>query len=251
MPDFCCCLLEFMATDKPPSTMSNTFELLFTSMIIACGLILNYRYWKKLLEEKRSMPINRRGNVIEPVMSWFCILQMIFWPYDLLLLWSSTNRIISTDVISNWMCNIFFVVMKSGRMCIAYNSLFVALIRYVHIVHHKTSNQWNYKKEAKWCKIASIVIPIAMEALGFFTHGFSQFEDIEEIRDCLALPRVSNSSIIQDHHVPSDGANWTMRYLPISLVHTLSYAYVTISAIVFMNITEAILYLFVFRKMKR
>jgi len=247
----CSCLIEFMATDKPPSTMSNTFELLFISIVIACGVTLNNRYWKKLQEEKRSMPINRRGNVIEPVMSWFCILQMIFWPYDLLLLWSSTNRILSSDVISNWICSILFAVLKSGRMCIAYNSLFVAIIRYIHIVHQKKSNQWNYKNAAKWFKIASIVVPIALEVLGSFTHGFTQLKDIEEIRDCLALPRVSNITLIQDHHVPSDAANWTMRYLPVSLVHALSYAYVTITAIVFMNITEAFLYLFVFRKMKR
>ena len=244
-------MVEFMAMEKPPSAMSNIFELLFILMITALGVILNYRYRKKLLEEKRSVPFNRRGNVIEPVMSWFCILQIIFWPHELLLFWSLSNQIISSDDISNWTCNILFMAVISGRMCIAYNSLFVALIRYVHIVHHKISNQWSYKNAAKWFKLAGIIIPLAMEVLGLLTHGITGYNDTEEIQECLASSSVSNSSINNYHRVPSDVPHWTMQYLPVSLVNALSYVYVTITAIVLINITEAILYLLVFRKIKR
>jgi len=184
-------------------------------------------------------------------MNWFCILQVIFWPYDILLFWSTTNEIVSSDDMPPWFCKILLILLKSGRMCIAYNSLFVAFIRYVHIVHYKVSNQWNYENSAKRFKIASIGIPIAMEILGYFTHGYTQFTELEEIKECLASPTVSSSSTNDVLLVPWDGANWTLRYLPASLVHAISYAYVTITTIVFINITEAILYLFVFRHMKR
>ena len=243
---FCLCFLKFMESEKPPSAISVIFELLFQSIIIGCGVIVNFRYWKKLLEEKRSMPINRRGNVIEPVMNWFCILQMIFWPYDLLLLWSITNQVLPNDAVPEWLCMIMLGSVKAGRMCIAYNSLFVAFIRYIHIVHYKKSNQWNYEQLSKWFKIASIGIPLAMEVLGNFTHGFTRYKDIEEIQECLESNKISNGLL-----VPSIVANWTMQYLPVSLVHAISYAYVIITSMVFLNIPEALLYLFVFRQMKR
>ena len=247
----CICLIELMVPEKPSSANATIFEFIFISLVIVCGVVVNCRFRKKLHEEKQSMPIGRRGNVIEPVMNWFCILQVIFWPYDLLLIWSTTNQIISSDDIPPWMCKILLILMKSGRICIAYNSLFVAFIRYVHIVHYKVANQWNYENAAKWFKIASIGIPIAMETVGYLTHGYTQFIEIDEVQECLTSHIVSNSSINDALLVPWDGANWTMRYLPASLVHAISYAYVTITTIVFMNITEAILYLFVFRRMKR
>ena len=87
------CLLKTFI-DDPVATWSTILEFLFSVLIGVCGVIVNYRYRQKLQEEKRNTPAGRKGNVIEPIMRWYCILQMIFWPYELLLLWITTNEVI-------------------------------------------------------------------------------------------------------------------------------------------------------------
>ena len=136
-------------------------------------------------------------------------------------------------------------------MCIAYNSLLVALIRYIHIVHDKTSNQWNYERAAKIFKLASIYVPIAMEAIGNLSHGFSQFAQLETIRECIGLPARLNTSNTSEQPLPGLLVNWTLNYLPVSLVTSMSYTYVIVSVIVSSNIVEAYFYLQIFKKMKR
>ena len=80
--------------DDSVSTLSTVLDFVFSVLISVCGVIVNYRFRKKLKEEKRNTPPGRKGNVIEPIMSWYCILQMIFWPYELLLLWMGFNGVI-------------------------------------------------------------------------------------------------------------------------------------------------------------
>jgi hypothetical protein len=95
----------------------------------------------KLREEKRKTPIGRKGNVTEPIMRWYCKLQMIYWAYQLLYLWGIVNGIIPFEFMNGWWCTASSTVIKLGRMCIGWNSLFVALIRYIYIVHRQKSNQ--------------------------------------------------------------------------------------------------------------
>ena len=149
----CICFYKFIV-DEPVTIPSVTFSFVLSVIIIITGWILNYIFWNRLRIQKKETPHGRKGNVIEPVMSWFCILQSCFWPYQLLILWINTNEIIPTDSLPPWLCHIQFSILKLGRLSLSYNSAFVAFIRYVYIVHGKTSNQWNYERAAKRFKIA-------------------------------------------------------------------------------------------------
>jgi len=236
---------------QPVTILSTVLEFICILIVVICGLFLNAKFWRNLQEEKRSRIIGRRGNVIEPVMSWFTILQMIFWPYALFLLWVNSNEIIPSDSLPSELCALLFRSMRIGRMCIAYNSLFVALIRYIYIVKHKTSNQWNYEKVSKWFQIASIVVPITMETLGLFTITLEEFKSMGQIKECLSFPKTENTTVDVEHLTPSPFANLTLQYLPASLVHVLYYIYMTITLVVFLNIGEVFLYFQIFRHMKR
>ena len=173
--------------DDPVSTLSTALDFLFSVLISVCGVIVNYRFRQKLKEEKRNTPAGRKGNVIEPIMSWYCILQMIFWPYELLFLWICFNGVITSDQMPSWLFYLLFLLMRSGRMCIAYNSLFVAFIRYLYIVHRQKANQWNFERTSRWFQIASISIPVVLETLYFFTSDFSEYSTLSDrFDDCLA-----------------------------------------------------------------
>ena len=246
---FCLCLLKFHS--NPGTSASTILELIVVLIIIGIGIIVNSRFRTKLQIEKKQTPIGRRGNVVAPIMSVFCQLQIVFWPLDLLLLWEITNEIVPVDLVHPRVCALLVMTLKSGRMCIAYHSLFVALIRYIHIVHDKTLNQWNYERAAKCFKFFSIIVPIAMELLGNLTYGSGHFTLIKEIRGCMGLSEQEETNVNLEELIPSELVRWTMTYLSAPLVKTLSYIYVIATVIVSSNIVEAYLYLRIFQKMKR
>ena len=232
------------------TVLSTVFGLSLSVIIIAAGLTLNHRFWKKLRLEKKQTPLGRKGNVIEPVMSWFCILQSLFWPSQLLYLWINTNEIIPSDKLPPWLCHTLFTVLKFGRMCICYNSAFVAFIRYVHIVHHQTSNQWNYERTAKRFKFASIAIPIFMETVGAFTHSPALMaKNVEEVNKCLLDSSTSNITLSIESAKPF-AIELTLQYLPSSAVNLISYVYIALSGLVCLNLAEVFLYLRIFHTMK-
>ena len=251
MPDrFCICLYKTMI-DEPVSTLSTVLEFLFSVVISIFGVLVNYKFRKKLQEERRNRPAGRKGNVIEPVMRWFCILQIMFWPWELLHIWIDFNEIVPSDQLPSWWCYIVFYTIKAGRMCVAYNSLFVAIIRYVYIVHQQRSNQWNFEKVGKWFQIASIAIPISMETIGVFTDPYSQYSNSSDrFKDCIVFYEGSN---VTNNYEPPKPATveLTMHYLPDAFVMTIYYIYVAISMVVLFNITEAYLYFKIFRSIKR
>ena len=251
MGDFCICL-EHLITMKGTHIVLSVLELLFLSIIIIIGVVVNSIYRKKLFQEKKNMPIGRKGNVIEPVMSLFCVLQIAYWPYTLINIWLTRNAIISSESLPLWLCYLRWGLQKAGRICLGYNSLFVALIRYIHIVHLETSNQWNYENMARRFKIASVGFPMTMEVWGYFFHGYSQFKDIPKFKDCLATsPDANISAFALETLIPSASARWTRNYLPDYISDVMSVAYVAVSVAGAMNIIEAFLYLAIFRNMKR
>ena len=250
---YCNCFYQFII-DDPVTVTSTIFSSALSLIIIIIGIFLNYKLWLKLSNEKRSRPLNRKGNVIEPVMSWFCIQQILFWPFTLCYLWINTNEILSAERLPSWLCHVFFNTMKFGRMSIAYNSVFVAMARYIYIVHEQSANQWDYLKTAKRLKIASIVTPFIMEILGALTVEipYSILQDLDRVKGCLLA---SN-----DSEITTDGDEETlqpllvglsMQYLPSSLVHVISYCYLLVTGLVLLNFAEGYFYTRIFQTMKR
>ena len=143
MPDiFCTCLYASYAEHKPISNYTTVLELLFSVIITICGVTLNIKFLKQLREEKRNTPLNRKGNVIEPIMRWLCAFQIFYWPYHLSFFWIIYNEMIPSEKMNGWWCNAMMQVgVKFGRMIVAYNSFFVALVRYIYIVHHKGNKE--------------------------------------------------------------------------------------------------------------
>ena len=251
----CICYYKFIVDD--PVTLSSTvFGFALSAAIIVAGINVNHIFWKKLQKEKRETPHGRKGNVIEPVMSWFCILQMVYWPYYLLYLWINTNEIISSDEIPSSLCSILLTMLKVGRMYISYNSLFVAFIRYVYIVHRQASNEWNYKRAAKRLKVVSVALPMITETISAFTFQYqgniwaSMLYLDKPVQDCLEFPGKSNETFSTANMNPTT-VNLAFEYLPSLIIQGMSYFYIMITVLVYLNIPETYLYAKIFRTMER
>ena len=237
--------------DKPVSTWSTVLEFLFSFVISIFGVTLNYRFSTKLQEERRNRPIGRRGNVVEPVMRWYCILQIFFWPYELLWLWINFNEIIPTDQLPSWLGGMLYQIMIFGRRILAYNSLFVALVRYVYIVHQQKANQWDFENTGKRFQIASIAIPVAMQTIGVFVDPLTLFtESSDQFSECIAFYQGLNGT--DNVVIPRPATlELTLHYLPAPLVLLIYYIYETISITVGFNIIEVFLYYQIFQSVNR
>ena len=80
----CACIYESFA-DEPGTIWTTLLELIFSVFVVVCGVTVNVIFMKKLQNEKRNAPINRKGNVIEPIMSLVGWIQIIYWPFFLLV----------------------------------------------------------------------------------------------------------------------------------------------------------------------
>ena len=249
---FCACIYKTFV-DAPISTLSTIIEFLISVVIGSCGVVVNYRFVRKLQEERRNTSLGRKGNVIEPVIKWNCIFQIIYWPYQLLYFWLNENEVISSEFIytQSWLCDILTLTVRYGRIIIAYNSLFVALIRYLYIVHQKKANQWQFENVAKLFIIASVFTPLVMETIGTLTNSFTEYLSKEDLETCVDFWQDLNSTV-KDIEIPVAKAyEFTTYYLPKTTVDIVYYIYAIITGILFLNIIDGILYFRIFQTMKR
>jgi hypothetical protein len=205
----------------------------------------------KLKEEKSKVPLGRNGNVIEPIMTGFIKLQLIYWPCQLLFFWISFNEIIPFEYMNGWWCSLFgYGPIKFGRLFIAYNSFFVALIRYLYIVHHKKSSLWEFSNVSRYFRAASICVPLAIEIVGFFINDYSQFYELNGFKDCVSFFNGSNTTA--NMYIPTPyGLAWTLQIIPESIVSVVWYIQYCIVVVVYLNVAEGFFYFQMYRSIKR
>jgi len=151
---------------------------------------------------------------------------------------------------NGWWCTATTQIIKFGRMIIGYNSLLVALIRYIYIVHHKKSNQWNFQKVGRLFKAASVVVPIMMESVGVFTNSYPEYTTQPTFNECIAFHQGLNNSDVIDIPRPAP-VKWTMNYIPESVVLGIYYVYAAISVVVLLNVTEGFFYVRIHQSISR
>ena len=236
--------------EDPVTPVTTAVECLITGVMIAAGVFLNYSFLEKMKEDRRNTPLGRKGNVVEPIMRWFCWLQIVFWPCNLLYQWINCNEIIPTEDTPLWLGYVLWNVMTLGRSYIAYNSLFVSLIRYVYIVHQRKSNQWNFRKVGNRFLFANIVLPFMLWLIALFIHDPVWIQSRDEYRICVNFYTGSNTTT--NENLPrSAPVELASRYLPEKLVYILDIITMLISALVFLNIAEAFFYHQIFKTIKR
>ena len=236
---YCVCLLKSFV-DKNFSVFSTTLEFLVSMAIVICGIILNYSFLQKLTFERRNKPIGRKGNIIEPIMRWFCVVQIIYWPYYLLMFWSFYNDIIPKGPsFPSWICPPYVYSIALGRTIIAYNSLFVALIRYVYIVHERKANQWDFETVGGCFKIASVAVPTVLVLITMFTL------------DMRSNSYLSNDNRNHCERITPVLIDFTLNFIPKPLTDVIGAACLVIIAITYLNLVEGCLYFKIFQRVKR
>ena len=167
-------------------------------------------------------------------MRLFCVLQIAFWPYELLM-FSRVMRIINLTSMVPSLCPFFVWTIVLGRTVLAYNSLFVALIRYLYIVHDRKANQWYFEVAWRRFQIASISFPIIhviMFSLTLRARGF-----FPSANHCL--------------HITPVLINFTMKFLSEKVADTMSIICTVMLVFVYLNLAEGHFYIKIIQTIKR
>ena len=234
---YCMCVVrKYFDKEITVSIVSIVFEFILSSIISICGIFLNYKFLKKLKTERRNKPIGRKGNVIEPIMRWFIVLQMAYWPYELFMFSQAVGIANLSSVIPS-LCPFYVWSVILGRAIVAYNSLFVALIRYVYIVHERKANQWDFELVGKRFQIASISVPIIHVIIQGFTMRARYLVPDADTNICL--------------HMTPPMITFTMKFIPEPLVDTIAIVSNIVTAFVHLNLVEGYLYVKMFQSIKR
>ena len=244
---YCACFYKVLVADQGSKALTTAFEFLFIVAVSVVGTLLNVKFWKNLQEERRCRPLGRKGNVIEPIMRWFCIFQIFYWPFELSFLWMNTNSVIPPETLPPWLCYILSNSMMFGRLTIAFNSLFIALIRYIYIVHHQKANQWDFDMVGRQFQIFSISVPFAVKIIETFTLDPNLLVPKNALASCAdAL----NATVAREPFITST-LQWTLQYVPKSVTDFSSIICLIIEFVIYFNFVEVFLYYKIFRSMKR
>ena len=233
---YCTCIVRSLKDGPGTELLPTILDFLLSFMISICGFFLNYKLLKRLKLERKNKPIGRKGNVIEPIMRWFLVIQIAYWSYQFLMY----SRVIDvTDIVMfPFLCPFFFWMIVLGRTIIAYNSVFVAAIRYVYIVYERKANQWDFEKVGRWFKIASICTPIFHMIIFSFTLRKSGSDGI--------IPRTEHCSKLASLLI-----NFTGQFISDPFADVIAIICGTILAVVYLNLVEIYLYVRIFQTIKR
>ena len=247
----CMCVYK-QFIDEPITVSSTIMDFLFSAIITACGLLANTRFRAKLQEEKRNRLPGRKGNVIEPIMNWYLILAMAFWPYQTFFYWTMAHEVFPSEWFRNcWLMNLTMRPIAIGRMIIACNSFFVALIRYLYIVHRRKASKWNFEKIGKIFRLASFTIPIAIITVVILTQvDVPGLKNTNQFKECVATSEGLNTTL-NIHIPPPSSVEFMMKYLPRQIIDVIYYIAVSTTIKVCGNIPELYLYLRIFQTIKR
>ena len=250
MQDTTCTCIYQSFSNKNTSAWSTTLDFLLSMPIFVFGVIFNYVLWKKLKQEKKLVPLGRKGNVLEPILSWYCLIQIAYWPYSLLFFWILFNGLTPTVILETLWCNVGFIIIRWGRMYIGYNSLFVAMVRYIYIVHYDTAKKCDFKKVGNFFQLSSLVFPLAVELVGLLVDPYEVYQGKPEFRECIASYQGLNST--QNLTIPDVyPRRWTTKYVPETITFAVHAFHYTIIAMVYLNIIESFFYFQIFKSIQR
>ena len=243
------CIIVVFA-NKSATALSIILEFFFGVVVVFCGVKLNEVFLRRLRTEKLSKPIGRRGNIMEPLMKWFCRVQILFWPIKLLHEWTFLNEIIKFELMPIWLRYCLLNGLLIGRTYIAFHSFFCAFIRYLYIVYYQTANQWDFQKVCKWFQFASIMIPILTGVASASVIGGTQISYHDSFNGCVTTAMGVNSTKEVDVTI-SIMASYFPGYFTTSFVRIIYYVYIVVWVVFGMNITEAFLYYSIFAYIER
>ena len=223
------------------------FHCIYSVAVIIPALIVQIHLYKKIKNEEHL----EKGKVIQRILKTYAIVQSILWPLCFIL----TGILFTNNPILDLMkppmiyysLLLYAWISSIVRNFAAFNSLIIALCRYMFIVFGKKSDKIGIKRLRKLFISSSVGIPILLAILKYCTTSTKEYLSLigESEKYCQTA---SNSSSVEINTVSRLGCdnmiiyNVVNNYFPSMIVAAMKLGYHVINVIVYSNIPEAFIY---------
>ena len=202
-------------------------------------------------EEDRNRGPNSNGLLTKRVMTTYTITLMMFVPASLIL-----HCVLTEDFeLPRWFLHSLCYqayIWQGIRIYLAFNSLVVASMRYLFVVHQSTILQFGMEKTKNLLYYGSIAIPIMMQILCACTIPTSNLLAATLCISSYQEPNnrtYLNSTPTHDFDLPIH--SFVNQYISSDILYYLRGFVFVLLVIVFGNVAEGILYWKTFAKIKR
>ena len=222
----------------------------YSTSMITLGIIVNNRLYKNVKNEEHL----EKGKIIQRIMKTHSMVQCIAWPCLIVMAFLlKMNKHLHLDFIPQSYVGYIIGIQRflnTLNGCYGgFNSLIMAISRYVCIVHYLAVDGYGVRKVRKFLIGSSIGIPFLLAIL---TDALIPVEDIWKI---LFLPnnnftdnsqKSNNTSLFRNPKlqiVPSPIYYLTNTYLPSEMFYVLKFVWTALMFLLHSNILEGIIYL--------
>ena len=222
----------------------------YSISMITLGIMVNNRLYKNVKNEEHL----EKGKIIQRIMKTHSLVQCIAWPSLIVMAFLlKMNKHLHLDFIPQSYVGYIIGIQRflnTLNGCYGgFNSLIMAISRYVCIVHYLAVDGYGVRKVRKFLVGSSIGIPFLLAML---TDALVPVENIWEI---LFLP---NNNFIHNSHGSNDTSQFvnpklqivtspiyylTNTYLPSEMYYVLKLVWTAFMFLLHSNILEGIIYL--------
>ena len=223
--------------------------LLILTLIV--GIIINYKLLKSVSQEEHG----ESGKIFQRILETYALVQLICWPglvlgfTTLVYIIQNYESFLDPCVIIN-INHILLFAFLLVRLFIGLNSLMLAVGRYAFVVHHSRMLSFGIKRFGKLLVYSSFIVPVFMSLWASaiisleYRSGDSWYaryanvclstydDDLQSYNDLQPYNRVYRSPIY----------NLVNYYTPPVIRKALYVGFVIMSSILYLNITEGIIY---------
>ena len=234
---------------NPEFTVNNTIQTVVQVILFLVGLFINIKI--VLISWKDKEP---KTWQIQIVYSVSIILYSAFYiPFPAIS--QSTEHLAAYTGV--WFCHVAVVVNKLFLYIVASNSLIVAVVKYIFIVHPLRALQWGHEKIQKICLVIYLALPFIHvmfdSAIRIFTKNYSSVLSLT-IKRCFGLKGINSGKPLEKQFLynlkasSKDGPGITTVE---NMIHGFGVFQQILAIVLLSNITEIFLYYLIFKKMKR
>ena len=220
-------------------------HFLFGSITITVGICIN----RKLFNNVKSEEHLEKGKIIQRIMKTHSVAQCCAWPFLFVFAYLlELNKNLNLEVIPASLLGyliILFRFFNSVNGCYGgFNSLIMAISRYILIIYHDSAEAYGIRKLRKLLIDSSIVIPVFIAVLG------EALMPMEDVWGSFFVPNFTqsfNQSKGMAFEIPHSSLyQVTNTYLPTMVRDGLKFTWSFILILMHLNVLEGLIYLHIY-----
>ena len=224
---------------------SDIINIIIQSIAFILGLFINIRIIYVCLNDKSSK--TRNIHIV------YSIFSTIFCLYDIPFAAITHNVPNLSMYTGEWVCHTSSFVIIFCIHIIFMNSFWVALMKYVFIVHWDRALQWGHEQIERVLLIISLVLPLIFTIIIILTKDFDSYEALNscygiETKKMDPMVGMKGYFLCDLTNLNTNDIHGYISYLIIQAI-CISRSILTLPAT--SNLSEALFYYRVFKRMKR